>query len=204
MFSKKKCPHCNEKINKENNFCSNCGTRLTNNENYGMLGKNDFIERPKKSSNNFFGNINDKMVEKMLGGAIKMFEKEMQKSITNTPKTKMRIMINGKEINTNPEQKPTKKRKIELPKKVLKGFSELIQKEPKTNIKRLGDLIFYEIELPNVKSIRDISINQLESSIEIKAKSEKEAYVKLIPISLPILNYEFLKEKLTLELSGKN
>lgn len=203
MFSKKKCPHCNEKINKENNFCSNCGSKLTDNEAYGMLGRNDLIG-PKKSSNSFFGNINDKMVEKMLGGAIKMFEKEMQKSITNTPKTKMRIMINGKEIKMNPEQKPTKKGRLELPRKILKGFSELEKKEPKTNIKRLGDIIFYEIDLPHVKSIQDISINQLESSIEIKAKSEKEAYVKLIPISLPIINYEFLKEKLTLELSGKN
>ncbi len=205
MFNKKRCPYCNRKIHKGDKFCPYCGRKLSENEDYGMLGKDDFFETPKEKSFNLFGGLNEKILNKMLGSAIKMLEREMQKSvnesISDMPRTHVKIMVNGKEINFSPKQKPIQNKKIKLPRSMLKGFSKLKKKEPKTSIKRLGNTIFYEIKLPNVKSIKDISINQLENSIEIKAKSNKEAYIKIIPINLPIKNYEFLKGKLTLELS---
>ena len=45
---------------------------------------------------------------------------------------------------------------------------------------------------------------KLENSIEIKALAKNKAYVKRIPINLPIINYDFSKEKLVLELGVKN
>ena len=45
------------------------------------------------------------------------------------------------------------------------------------------------------------SIIKLESSIEIKAVSKENAYSKLIPINLPITNFNFSNEKLILEMN---
>ena len=54
------------------------------------------------------------------------------------------------------------------------------------------------------KTKKYISIVKLENSIEIKAVSKKKAYIKLIPINMPITNYQLEKGKLILELEAKN
>jgi HSP20 family molecular chaperone IbpA len=80
----------------------------------------------------------------------------------------------------------------------------LERKEPKTNIRRLSNRVVYELEMPGVESLEDISIIKLENSIEIKAISKNKAYVKVIPINLPITNYNLSEGKLILELGIKN
>ena len=70
----------------------------------------------------------------------------------------------------------------------------------KTNLKRFGDKIVYEIEMPETKSFKDILINQLESSIEIKAIGKTKAYFKIIPINMLITNQKLSEGKLILEL----
>lgn len=89
---------------------------------------------------------------------------------------------------------------IKLSKKELENLSKLPRKEPETKVRRLTNKIIYEINLPGVKSLKDIMVNKLENSIEIKAISKDRAYFKLIPISLPIKRYYLEDEKLILEL----
>ena len=83
-------------------------------------------------------------------------------------------------------------------------MGKLPRETPTANVRRLGDLVIYEINIPGVKSLKDISISQLENSIEIKAIAKDKAYLKLLPVSLPILNYNLEKDKLILELEAKN
>ena len=71
---------------------------------------------------------------------------------------------------------------------------------PKTNIRRFSNKIVYEINVPGVNSVDDISIIQLENSIEIKAVSKEKSYAKILPINLPIVNYGFDNQKILLEL----
>ncbi len=78
--------------------------------------------------------------------------------------------------------------------------SKLPRKEPETSVRRLTDKIVYEISLPGVKNEKDITINKLQNSIEIKAFSKDKAYFKLIPVSFPVKNWKLSKEKLILEL----
>jgi hypothetical protein len=85
----------------------------------------------------------------------------------------------------------------------LDKFSKLPREEPLTDMRRLSDKIVYEILIPGVKSLKDISINKLENSIEIKAVSKDRAYFKIIPINLGIKGYNLLKGKLVLELDDK-
>ena len=221
MFNKKNCKRCGKKINKKYSFCPTCGTPLNkkqNNEEWGMLGENDYIENFDGFSNSLFGKISGGMLNKMITSTMKMLEKEMQEERknknlnNNVPRTKFRLMINGKEINLdnagivqNPKEKKLPEEKIkfsEFTEEQIKKFSKLKKTEPKTHLKRIDDKIIYEIEIPEVKSLKDISIVKLENSIEIKAIADKKAYLKRIPLNLPITNYNLSENTLVLELQG--
>lgn len=85
----------------------------------------------------------------------------------------------------------------------IKKFSKLPREEPSTDVRRLSNKVVYEINLPGVKSIDDVSIIKLENSIEIKAVAKDKAYFKLLPIKLPIIDYKVSDEKLILELGAR-
>ena len=169
-----------------------------------MLGREDVLGEESFASP-FFTGFGGKMLNNMLGNALKMLEKEM-KNAEKTPRSNFRLMINGKEIQIGQQKKPKEAvRKIpkrEFGKEQLKKISELPKKEPKTSLKRIGDKIIYEIEMPEVKSLNDVLINNLENSIEIKAIGESTIYSKTIPINMPITNQTLSEGKLFLELSG--
>lgn len=216
MFNKKKCPKCGEGIKEKFGFCPSCGNKLDEGNNWGMIGQNDVPQNTESLSNLPFGGG---ILNKMIGSAMKMMEQEMQKNMSQPknfkPKTNLQLYVNGKKINLGnnlqqpikkaPTKKSTKKL-ISLPfsKENLKKFSNLPREELKTKIRRLSDKIIYEIEMPEVKSIKDISISQLESSIEIKAIGKTKSYFKTIQIGLPIINYNFSTKKLILELDSKS
>lgn len=98
-------------------------------------------------------------------------------------------------------RKQVKKQRTNISEENLKKLSTLPREEPSTNIRRLSNKVIYEIDIPGVKKIEDVSIIQLENSIEIKAISKDKAYFKLIPINMPIIDQKLAKGKLILELS---
>jgi len=214
MFKKKKCRNCGEKVEEKNKFCSSCGFRLDREieekGNWGLLGKDDVVTQIDPFANSLFNGFTGNMFNKILGSTMKMFEKEMQRMQSNSvkPRTNFELFINGKRIDPRnikvtkqPIQKQIQKREnIKLPLKKLKDFVKLPQETPETNIRRLADKVIYEIEVPGVKSIENVSINQVGNSIEIKATSKTKSYFKVINISLPIISYNLEKDKLVLEL----
>ncbi len=226
MFSKKTCQRCGKKTSKGDSFCPTCGTPLKKNQRkdeFGMLGENDSFGETESLSNSLFGElggISGSFMNKMFSNTMKMLEKEMEKEMqksakiqnqNNYPRTRIKLMINGKEINLNNGTKENireekqKEKTIKFKKfseEQVKKFSKLPRKEPKTNLKRIADKISYEIEIPEVNSFEDISILPLENSIEIKAIAEKKAYSKSIQINLPIVDYAFSKGLLVLEFQG--
>jgi len=58
--------------------------------------------------------------------------------------------------------------------------------------------------MPGVKSMKAVSIIQLENSIEIKALAKDKVFHKIIPINLPIRKYNLEKGKLVLELETRD
>lgn len=211
MFKKSKCKKCGEKVKSSFNFCPNCNFPLkkeSKKEDYGMLGKND-LQEDMIMKNSLFGGLADGMLNKMLGSAMKMLEKEMQKEVnqqkSGAPKTNMRLMINGKEVDLGNMQKKEPKKvvqknlKVIMSKESAENFSKLPKKEPKTNVTRMPDKIIYELDIPEIQSLNDVSILQLEKSIEVKAVNKKNSYTKVIQIGLPIIGYGVTKENLFLE-----
>ena len=107
MFNRKKCGNCENTISKKYEFCPYCGSSTTENsekrEDLGMLGGNDFMNEFDRFSKSIFGGVGRSMINKMLGSAMKMLEKEMQKEVNKKdnlqPKSNFQLFINGKKIN---------------------------------------------------------------------------------------------------------
>lgn len=113
----------------------------------------------------------------------------------------------GKELIESKERGQAQEGKIKLPKAITRiskaeaaKHAKLPRQEPETKVRRLTDKIIYEISLPGVKSKKNLAINKLQNSIEIKAFAKDKAYFKLIPLDFPIQNYKLENEKLILEL----
>ncbi len=217
MLRKKECKKCGKKVSGKDQFCSNCGFKLNSNakedsQEWGMLGQEDDYVREMNPFENLLGNINSKVVGKMIGTAIKMIEKEIQKEVNEQkkmPQAKIRLSINGKEIELNEDSRKSEKGScLEIPHNLseegIKKISKLPKEEPLTNIRRLSNKVIYEIKMPQVKSFEDISIIPLENSIEVKGVGKNKAYSKLIPLNLPIVGCNLSKGKLILELEDKN
>ena len=222
MFNKKDCRKCGERISNKYLFCPHCGNHLSKKagkEDFGMLGEDDFVNEFENFQNSIFGGVGGRVIGKMFESAMRMLEKEIEKETkrknhrhTKNPRTNFQLFINGKRVDnfeTNqPVQQKIRKHKkeissINLPQNKLKKFSELPKNEPKTNVRRFSDRVIYEINIPGVKSLKDISITKLENNIEIRAVTKDKAYNKLIPLNFPITNYNFSRGKLVLELDSK-
>ncbi len=221
MFGKKVCKNCGEKVSSKGNFCSVCGHSLGDNfgnQDYGMLGKNDsFKINESDLSNSLFGGFGGKIMGKMFNNAMKILEKEMEKNMkesrnqTNNSRANFELYINGKKVSPD-------KIKISNGPKIIKKasnrnsqnlffskqkkdkFLALERISPMTNLKRLSDKVIYEVSLPGVKSLEDVSIVKLESSVEIKAISRDNAYEKIIPVGMNLDNYYLENETLVLEM----
>ena len=113
-------------------------------------------------------------------------------------------VVQIKQIGKGPEKEidlPDYKNRI-LTSDEEERYSKLPRKEPNTKVRRFSDKIVYEISIPGVKNKKDVIINKLQKSIEIRALSKNKVYSKMIPISLPIKKYDFKEGKIFLELKS--
>ena len=177
MF-KKRCKNCNEKIDKSYSYCPSCGFDLRNSnsfEDWGLLGKDD--SNPLLKEMRFSKGI-DTLFKSLLKGLDGKSQSNPGKKNMLDSKKGIGISINISTNNnnlpkivlssfedrggTNLDEEPELLEK--RPKqKNLKNFSNLPKEEPLTNIRRLTDKVLYEINLPGVTSLNDISINKLEN-----------------------------------------
>ncbi|MFA5992435.1 MAG: hypothetical protein WC796_01870 [Candidatus Pacearchaeota archaeon] len=83
---------------------------------------------------------------------------------------------------------------------VFDKIKDLPKKEPETNVRRLSDKIVYELDVPGVKSTKQVNINKIEEGFDIKAFSKDKMFVKKLSLGLPLLKYYLKNQKLFLEL----
>ena len=217
----RKCRICGNKLEKDYRFCPYCGTDFKKEKEeraFGMLGRGDesFFNEMKMpfGFNRLFSSLL-KEVDKQFKELDKQIPAD-KKSVKIKPTSGIsisisaidgqnpQIRINGFLPEFNKEQKFEEKIKpLKITPEQEKKLSSLPRKEAETRVRRLSNKLVYEIELPGVKNMRDVSINRLENSIEIKAFSDKEVYFKLLPVSLPVLNHKLEEGKLILELMAR-
>lgn len=206
MF-RKKCPKCEEKISRNFTYCPYCGYELKEEKKRESDGLIDEIDEVLKMPLPFgFGSL-FKQIDRQLKELDKEFGKEENikelssgisisiSSFGGKPTIKVSRLGKPDVEKVIEKREPSKKIKVDT-----KKFASLPKEEAISRVRRFADKIVYEIELPGVDSPRNIFINRLQNSIEIRAFSKDKAYFKLIPIALPLLKYYLQNQKLFLEL----
>lgn len=199
MFNRK-CKSCAEKIERKFNYCPWCGAgvRGSDGRDFGMLGSGD-SGRVTEEIKLPFG------VEKIMGGLIKQLEKQMGDmevdEKTGMPKG-IKIKI-GRMPMGQAVQKPMVKREIvRVSNAEAERRSELKKVDAKSRVKRLGDVVIYEIETPGLKRKEDVVLVELESGIEIRAYARDKCYVKVIPLKVEVLGWRVDHERVLVEFRG--
>jgi hypothetical protein len=200
--SEEKCSNCDSNVDKEFSFCPYCGESLVDaeeeKEKYGLLGKSDYTKPEVHTQFGGFG-ITDKLVNSLMSNIMKAFEsqmKEMDSSVENLP--------NGIRIKLGAPKKAKKKQPVkrEVTEEQIKKMSTLPRDIAKTNVRRLGDKVIYEISARGVTSPNDIFISKLESGYEFKAIGGKKVYVNSLPVDLPLNKLQILKNKILVEFNA--
>ncbi len=200
MF-KRKCRGCAEKVDRKFNYCPWCSASLkVKNEDMGMLGSSD-MGRVQEELKLPFG------VEKIMGGLVKSLEKQLGNMETD-PRTGMpkglKIQIGKMPMNGQVVQRKVQKRKeiVHVSGEEAERRAGLKRVDADSRVKRLGDVIIYEIEAPGVMKKEDVVVTELETGIEIRAFARDKCYVKVIPLKVEILGMRIDKERVSVELRG--
>jgi HSP20 family molecular chaperone IbpA len=213
MF-KVRCDKCKNKVNKNFDFCPYCGFKVKKNKE-GLLDEvGEIPTLPGMGGFNLnFGEINNlikQMQKEMLS------EKKEEKpgknftsfsiSISQSPGKKPAIEIRsaGMPKNTKNIQEKQNQQIIQnISEENVEKMTKLPKIEPKSKVRRLSNSVVYEIDLPGIESIKDIFINKIGNSIEIRAVGKNKQYGKILPVALPIKKYSFAGGKLVLELKSQ-
>ena len=206
-----KCSNCKSKITDEYSFCPYCGNVLFDPErrakDFGMLGKSDSFDdsmiKNRVADSNL--TITDKMISSLVNSLMKNLDqqfKEMDKPGQQKMPKNIRINI-GLQDPAN-QQKRIQKHDFSITKiseEQLKKMSGLPKISAKSNVKRLGDKVVYELETPGIESVKDIFVSKIESGYEIKALAKNKVYVNSLPVNLPISSFTINNDRLFVEFS---
>ncbi|MBU0958084.1 MAG: zinc ribbon domain-containing protein [Nanoarchaeota archaeon] len=189
------CSHCGKGVKKDFNFCPYCSHNIKqekDQKDYGILGRDN-----SNSQNNIMPNMPfglDKMLNSLMG--------QLNKELGQMGKeVKINFSSNIPGFNQNNQQPKTIIKRTPISQEKLEKISKLPRKEAKSETKRINNTIVITINLPGVTSLRDVILNKLETSLEIKAISDKVLYTKTISLN-KLLRYRLLNEVLTLEFQG--
>jgi|GEM_PF-615338 len=135
-----------------------------------------------------FGNVDDEAVQKQLGEQLK----RMGISQQTRPVQPMKPSVAVQPQQTTTQSKQTERPKFPEPK---------ITEEPKTNVKRVDSHVLVDMDITGVKSEEDIDINELESSVEVRAMAGDKTYFKILtkPERFKLSKKDFKNGKLHLE-----
>jgi len=196
MFDKK-CCGCGEKVERKFRYCPWCGASLKKKD-VGMLGDNDFGE-VREEAKLPFG----------LNGIVSSLVKQLEKDLGNVdlgngkmPKG-FKIQIGNVPVNRVVQKKPMKKIENFV---IGEGEAErragLKKVNAESRVKRLGDVVVYEIETPGVSKKEDVVITELETGLEIRAYSDDICFVKTIPLKVDGLRWKAERGKVFVEFRG--
>ncbi|MGC9309073.1 MAG: hypothetical protein ACP5D2_00055, partial [Candidatus Nanoarchaeia archaeon] len=144
---KKKCPACGEKVERKFNYCPYCGEAFKQRkqeEDFGMLGRDDFDEVEEEISLPFG-------LDKMMSSLMKQIEKQfndMQENQGSYPKGFKIHVSTGKPKLKKSSNQAVKQIKQEVSKKELERRQQLPKEEAKSNIRRLSDRLVYVVDVP--------------------------------------------------------
>jgi len=203
----RKCPGCDKKVERKFNYCPYCGMSFKakkEKDNFGMLGRDDFIPEAENDMNQGFKlpfGLNG-----IMNGLMKQLEKEMAKGMENSegmPRGfKIHVSTGKPEMRRVQPQVRRVTNQVVVSEKEFERRKGLPREEAESNIRRLADRIIYEISVPGVKSGKDVMVTKLEDSVEVKAYSRDKCFYKTIPLKVEIIGYYIKGDRLFVELKS--
>ena len=213
-----RCTNCRANVDEKWSFCPKCGTRLRRRRSiFDIFPGNIFsrmqreikgMEKMQRSLERQFETLDItpffRAPVKRKGFTVKIIARGGEK-----PKVSVRTFgdVNQEEVRKEVseqlcipaghvprEVKKPPEKPIPVPK---------VTEEPKTEVKRADSKVVVDMEIPGVKSESDISINELEESVEVKAMTGNKAFFKILtkPAKSRITRKTFKNGKLHLEFS---
>lgn len=201
MFSSKvTCPQCSSKLKSDFDFCPYCGVNVQDPQReldeFGILGKSEASQTPVAGNN--LG-----VADKMIGSVINMLMKSLEKQMKGLD-AEVHNLPSGVTIRVGQApQKPKKQKLPSITDQHIERMKGLPRVEPKSNVRRLGDKVIYELKAPGVQSVHDVFVAKLASGYEVRAIGKNKVYVTSLPVELPLKSYSVEKEGLTLEFGSQ-
>jgi len=211
-----RCPNCGSRVEDDWGFCPRCGNRLKGDMFTDVFSRieREFKEMGRMFERNFEVFDLSPFFTKPIKG--RGFSIRITQTSGEKPKISVKTFgdVDRKEIEEEMKRLGfggrvraigSKIRELREPKRERElSLSEAkITEEPKTSVRRIGERIVVEVELPGVRDMGDIEVRSLENSIEVKAIAGDKAYFKILtkPPRTSILNKRFRDGILYLELA---
>lgn len=203
MFFKKKsrqaCNYCSKEIEEKFIYCPYCGKSSLSPEQiqkeFGLLGNSDeeLLENPMAAAG-----LLSQMIAPMMQGLAKSFMEQMSEEaeIQQLPNG---ISIRMSSVARPKKRQPQKSIKPEITKEQIEKMADLPRATAKTKIRRLSDRVVYDLSIPGIDSLKDIFVSKTESGYEVKVLSKNKVYVNNLPINLPLRQYSFNEDGLSME-----
>lgn len=211
IFGKKKkqgrkCVECGGKSAGGYSFCPYCGSPFGDVEDaseFGLLGKDDRIDYQEGLPMAPGMGLMDKMLTSMVNNMLKNLDKQMRQNGNERAEVKafpngIRIKISGP-YDQAPKKKAPATPRRSIDDSQIKRMSALPRATAKSQMKRLGDKVMYELSMPGVSSADDVFVSKLENGYEIKAIGDKKVYINSVPINLPLKRFSIMNNKLLVE-----
>jgi len=209
-----KCESCGSRSSQKYSFCPHCGNNFfdlrAEEDEFGLLGRDDLSSGTGGMAPHGFG-VMDKMLSSMVNSLMKNLDKQFREQTKdfegNDGRAEIRTFPNGIKIKiVGPFDSKLPKKRVnrivsmrEIDSSKLKKISSMPKGKAKTNVKRFGDRIVYELLTPGVTSLDDVFVSKLESGYEVKAIGEKKVYVNSVPIKLPLKRFSIMNGKVLVE-----
>lgn len=213
----KKCKYCGKDLEDEFMFCPYCGHDLKEMKIKGFGFYSPFLDMFDSVSDTFRGvdelfeipDINLDEVEKDQQAKMSGIDINIS-NVGGKPDVKVNTWGDFKKYEPEILKKLGAKSYKEAPsekEEIEKASEEVLDTPPKyeevkgTNIRRLGDRIIYEFDMPGIVDVKDVRIRKLESSYEIRALGKDNAYFKLLPLNFELQSYKVEDGKVIMEFS---
>lgn len=208
---KRRCMSCGEIIDSSWKFCPSCGEEQNNIPDFLSEFFSEFDRNLRNIAGMNFERLDTTpMFSENAGG----FSLKVTRRNNEEPKVEVRTFgnVRPEDIERNirglPPTAPLRggfvrigvaQKTVQTPRKPGKVS------EPRSKITTEGNRVIVELALPNVPSLKDVEVTELESSIEVRGYGKDESYFKIIaiPEGARVIGKSFSGGTLRLEL-GKN
>lgn len=187
MHNVNKCKQCKSKLKQIWNYCPGCGEPLL--DEVETLFRKLFTEMQNHLyQEDGLDSLNDHRGKAKTGRMHTEKSKTMRSDGSQNTKT----------INKVKKSSLSKVKQEEMGSwDAVRCFGKI--ENPQTHVRRLTDYIIYVLKVPGVKRKRDVLIDQIGSTTEIKAYAKDRIYFKVLHLQLAVAKYSIKGNELTIK-----